>query len=103
MSNGMRKWKRRLKVSRNLFVPQQFFIALTQIYHLFWIPKCVIGGVLSQVDEDGTEKGICFASNRLSKVDENYCATRKELLAVIKYVEFFIIIYKSNETRKFFH
>ena len=51
--------------------------------------KCGIGGVLSQIDEDGTEKVIYFASNKLSKVEENYCATRKELLAVIKYVEFF--------------
>ena len=51
--------------------------------------KCGIGGVLSQMDEDGNEKVIYFASNKLSKVEENYCATRKELLAVIKYVEFF--------------
>ena len=51
--------------------------------------KCGIGGVLSQIDEDGNEKVIYFASNKLSKVEENYCATRKELLAVIKYVEFF--------------
>ena len=48
--------------------------------------KCGIGGVLSQIGEDGTEKVIYFASNRLLKVEENYCATRKELLAVIKYV-----------------
>ena len=44
--------------------------------------KCVIGGVLSQIDEDGNEKVIYFASNKLSKVEENYCAMRK-------YVEFF--------------
>ena len=28
-------------------------------------------------------------SNKLTKSEQNYCATRKELLAVVKYVEFF--------------
>ena len=39
------------------------------------VSKCGIGGVLSQIDEDGNEKVIYFASNKLSKVEENYCAT----------------------------
>jgi len=48
-----------------------------------------IGGVLSQVDEKGVERPIFFASNRLSKTEQRYCTTRKELLAVVKYIKFF--------------
>ena len=51
--------------------------------------KFGIGAVLSQRLPDGTEKVVHFASNRLSKAEINYCATRKELLAVIHYVKQF--------------
>jgi len=51
--------------------------------------KTGIGAVLSQIDQNGKEKAVYFASNKLSKTEQNYCATRKELLAVVKYVDFF--------------
>ena len=51
--------------------------------------KYGIGGVLSQRDSQGIERVLYFASNRLSKAEQNYCATRKELLAVVRYIEFF--------------
>ena len=43
-----------------------------------------IGGELSQV-QNGVIKPICYASNVLLKQHRNYCTTRKELLAVIKF------------------
>ena len=43
-----------------------------------------IGAVLSQKLEDGSEKVLHYASNCLSKVEMNYCTTRRELLAVVK-------------------
>jgi transposase InsO family protein len=47
-----------------------------------------IGAVLSQ-RQDGQEKVIAYASNKLSKAERNYCVTRKELLAVYHYVKQF--------------
>jgi hypothetical protein len=47
-----------------------------------------IGAVLSQI-QNGTEKVIAYASNRLTKAEKQYCITRKELLAVYKYVRQF--------------
>jgi len=51
--------------------------------------KYGIGAVLSQVDSAGVERVIYFASNKLSTAEQNYCATRRELLAVVRYVDFF--------------
>lgn len=47
-----------------------------------------IGAVLSQV-QNGEEKVISYASNQLSKAERSYCTTRRELLAVYKYVKQF--------------
>ena len=47
-----------------------------------------LGAVLSQVQE-GEEKVIAYASNALSKAELQYCVTRKELMAVYKYVKQF--------------
>ena len=47
-----------------------------------------VGAVLSQI-QDGEEKVIAYASHALSKHEIQYCVTRKELLAVYKYVKHF--------------
>ena len=47
-----------------------------------------IGAVLSQ-SVNGIEKVIHFASNTLSPTERNYCTTRRELLAVIRYLRQF--------------
>ncbi|XP_055714233.1 uncharacterized protein LOC129808478 [Phlebotomus papatasi] len=47
-----------------------------------------VGAVLQQV-QDGTEKVIAYYSQALSGPERNYCATRRELLAVVKAVSHF--------------
>ena len=47
-----------------------------------------VGAVLSQI-QDGQEKVISYASHALTKHELQYCVTRKELLAVYKYVKYF--------------
>ena len=42
-----------------------------------------IGAVLSQMQEDGKEKVIAYASYVLNKPKHRYCATCKELLVVV--------------------
>ena len=44
-----------------------------------------IGAVLSQF-QDGDEKVISYASKILSRTQQNYCVTRRELLAVVEFV-----------------
>ena len=48
-----------------------------------------IAGVLSQKFPNGEERVLHFASHKLSKEQKNYCTTRKELYAVVKYLKFF--------------
>ena len=47
-----------------------------------------IGAVLSQV-EDGQETVIAYASQVLSKAERGYCVTRRELLAVVTFLQQF--------------
>ena len=47
-----------------------------------------IGAVLSQV-QDGTERVIAYASRVLSKPERQYCVTRRELLAVVVFIQHF--------------
>ena len=47
-----------------------------------------VGAVLSQLQE-GQERVISYYSTSLSKAEKNYCATRRELLAVIKAIRRF--------------
>ena len=47
-----------------------------------------IGAVLSQV-EDGRETVIAYASHVLSKAERGYCVTRRELLAVVTFLQQF--------------
>ena len=45
--------------------------------------------MLSQIQYDGSECVIAYASRLLSKQERNYCVTRKELLAVVTFLEHF--------------
>eukprot|EP00731_Ephydatia_muelleri_P006147 Em0003g395a len=48
-----------------------------------------IGAVLSQIHDDGSEHVVSYASRVLSKPERNYCVTRRELLAVVTFVQHF--------------
>ena len=48
-----------------------------------------IGAVLSQVQEDGSERVIAYVSRVLTKPEQRYCVTRRELLAVVTFVQHF--------------
>ena len=48
-----------------------------------------IGGVLSQLDEDGRERVIAYGSRLLSKAERRYCVTRRELLAVVVFINLY--------------
>ena len=59
-----------------------------------------IGAVLTQV-QNGTEKVISYASRSLSKAERRYCTTRKELLAIVFFTEYFrhYLLGRSFEVR----
>ena len=42
-----------------------------------------LGAVLSQMQEDGKERVISYASRSLNRPERNYCVTRRELLAIV--------------------
>ena len=48
-----------------------------------------MGAVLSQIQEDGTERVVAYASKTLSQPERRYCVTRRELLAVVTFIEHF--------------
>ena len=47
-----------------------------------------IGAVLSQIQE-GRECAVAYASRSLTKAERNYCVTRRELLAVVTFLQHF--------------
>ena len=50
---------------------------------------CGIGAVLSQVNDDQSECVIAYASRSLSRQERRYCVTRRELLAIVEFVQHF--------------
>ena len=48
-----------------------------------------IGAVLSQISDKGSERVIAYASFSLSRPEQRYCVTHKELLAVVSFVQHF--------------
>ena len=48
-----------------------------------------IGAVLSQRQKDGSEHVVAYASRILSRPERRYCVTRRELLAVVTFVQHF--------------
>ena len=50
--------------------------------------KSAIGAVLSQ-EQDGKERVIAYASKTLNRAEENYCVTRRELLAIVTFLKHF--------------
>ena len=49
----------------------------------------IIGAVLSQVDAEGVEHVVAYASHILTKTERNYCVMCKELLAVVTFLQHF--------------
>lgn len=47
-----------------------------------------IGAVLSQ-EQEGSERVVAYASRTLSKPEQNYCVTRRELLAIVHFLKHF--------------
>ena len=48
-----------------------------------------IGAVLSQMQEDESERVIAYGSRVLTKPERHYCVTRRELLAVVTFIQHF--------------
>ena len=48
-----------------------------------------IGAVLSQLQQDGSEYVVAYASRVLTKQERNYCVTHRELLAVVTFLQHF--------------
>ena len=44
-------------------------------------------GVLSQVDDEGRERFIAYGSRLLTKSERKYCVTRREILAVVTFIQ----------------
>ena len=60
-----------------------------------------IGGVLSQLDEQGQEHAIAFASRTLSKSECRYCIADREFLAVVVFTQVSVLptgsrVYSGN-------
>jgi hypothetical protein len=48
-----------------------------------------IGAILSQQHSDGMEKAIAYGNKSLQGGEVNYCTTRREMLALVTFVEHF--------------
>ena len=52
------------------------------------VSQYAIGALLSK-RKDGLERPIAIASRSLSKSERKYCVTRKEFLAVVRFIKYF--------------
>ena len=48
-----------------------------------------IGAVLSQVNDDKSECVVAYASRYLTRQEQRYCVTRRELLAIVEFTQHF--------------
>ena len=51
-----------------------------------------IGAVLSQISDAGSERVIAYASRSLTRQGRQYCITRRELLAVVEFIQHFLAL-----------
>ena len=56
-----------------------------------------IGAVLSQIQEGETERVIAYGSRVLTKPERHYCVTRRELLAVVTFIQHFRLYLLGRE------
>ena len=54
-----------------------------------YVEAAGIGAVLSRCDDDGKEHVVAYASRLLSKSKQNYCVTRRKLLAMVTFLSYF--------------
>lgn len=47
-----------------------------------------VGAVLSQI-QDGAERVLAYGNRKLSRAEQNYCTTRRELLAIVDFTAHF--------------
>ena len=92
---GLGTYYRRFVIGfADIAVPLQRLTYLKSQFN--WIAECEaafkVGAVLSQVP-DKEEKAIEYFSSVLSKPEKNYCATKKELLAIVRALEHFCCIF----------
>jgi len=57
-----------------------------------------IGAVLSQL-VDNEEKVVAYASRTFNRAEQNYCTTRRELLAVVYFTGYFRSILSVDRLR----
>ena len=59
---------------------------------------CIPGAVLAQ-RQAGEERVVAYGSRVLSRTEKNYCCTRRELLAVVFFVQTFQSVSAGQEVR----
>jgi len=74
----------RTLIDRLLNTPVLIFPDFTRRFRLSTdASNCGLGAVLSQVDDEGNEQVVAYASRTLNAAEKNYTTTEQELLAII--------------------